>query len=54
MGLGFLLPGEAVGFDVRAVVRHRRGYQYGFEFLSLSPEQRDLLERFFQGLQPVD
>jgi len=54
MGLGFLLPGEAVGFDVRAVVRHRRGYQYGFEFLSLSPEQRDLLERFFKGLQPLD
>ncbi len=54
VGLSFLLPGAAVGWDVRAVVRHRRGYQYGFEFLSLSPEQRDQLDNFFKGLQPVD
>lgn len=54
VGLSFLLPGAPHPFEVRAVVRHRRGYQYGFEFLSLSPEQRDLLESFFKGLQPVD
>src|SRR5208282_5189653 len=29
--LSFLLPGSLF-FEVRAVVRYRRGYQYGFEF----------------------
>ncbi|MFZ0201686.1 MAG: PilZ domain-containing protein [Candidatus Sulfotelmatobacter sp.] len=54
VGLSFRLPESALAFDVRAVVRHRRGYQYGFEFLSLSPEQRDMLKDFFQGREPVD
>ncbi|MGA7358009.1 MAG: PilZ domain-containing protein [Candidatus Sulfotelmatobacter sp.] len=54
VGLSFLLPEAAHPWDVRAVVRHRRGCQYGFEFLSLTQEQRDLLESFLKGLEPVD
>jgi hypothetical protein len=54
VSLRFLLPGAAVGWDVRAVVRHRRGYQYGFEFLSLTEDQRTALENYLQSLKPAD
>lgn len=54
VGLSFLLPEAAHPWDVRAVVRHRRGCQYGFEFLSLTQEQQDMLEGFLKGLEPVD
>src|SRR5262249_12382049 len=33
--LAFSLP-DSVLWEIRSVVRHRRGYQYGFEFLSLT------------------
>jgi hypothetical protein len=36
------------------VVRYRRGYQYGFEFLSLNQEQRDALENCLKTLEPAD
>jgi hypothetical protein len=36
------------------VVRYRRGFQYGFEFLSLTDEQRGVLGRYLKGLEPVD
>jgi c-di-GMP-binding flagellar brake protein YcgR len=53
-GLTFSLPGSAVPWQVRAVVRYRRGYQYGFEFLSLTGEQQASLNRYFNGLEPID
>jgi hypothetical protein len=40
--------------DVRAVVRHRRGFQYGFEFLSLTEDQRAELEDCLKSLKPAD
>jgi hypothetical protein len=54
VSLSFLLPGTAAVWNVRAVVRYRRGYQYGFEFLSLTQEQRDALQNCLKGLQPAD
>ena len=51
--LSFLLPGSLF-FEVRAVVRYRRGYQYGFEFLSLTLEQQEALKGYFRGLEPMD
>jgi len=53
-GLTFSLPGSAVPWQVRAVVRYRRGYQYGFEFLSLTGEQQASLNSYFNGLEPID
>jgi len=53
-GLGFLLPGSAAAWEVRAVIRYRRGYHYGFEFLSLTGEQQKALEGYFEGLEPID
>src|SRR5580658_1207174 len=52
-GLSFLLPGSAIPWEVRAVVRYRRGYQYGFEFLLLSSEQQELLRSYIKGLEPA-
>jgi hypothetical protein len=54
VGLSFLLPEATVSWDVMAVVRYRRGYQYGFEFLSLTPEQRTELETCLKTLEPAD
>ncbi len=54
VGLRFLLPDSNDPWDVRAVVRYRRGYQYGFEFLSLTNEQRSFLEKHLTGLEPID
>lgn len=53
-GLSFLLPGSELKWEVRAVVRYRRGYHYGFEFLSLTREQQKALESYFKGLEPID
>jgi c-di-GMP-binding flagellar brake protein YcgR len=50
----FLLPGSALRWEVRAVVRYRRGYHYGFEFLSLTEEQRETLDSFLKGLESID
>src|SRR5580692_9474682 len=38
-GLSFSLPGSDFPWEVRAVVRYRRGYHYGFEFLCVTNNQ---------------
>ena len=53
VSLSFSLPGSGQ-WEVRAVVRHRRGYQYGFEFLSLPPAQKQVLEKYIEGLDRAD
>lgn len=52
--LAFSLPGIKQEWQVRAVLRHRRGYHYGFEFLSLSKEQGQSIAGYVEGLQRVD
>jgi hypothetical protein len=52
--LSFFLPGSALLWEVRAVVRYRRGYHYGFEFLSVTGEQKEGLKSYLQGQQPAD
>jgi len=52
--LAFSLPGMPQEWRVRAVLRHRRGYHYGFEFLSLSEEQAKCLAVCFLNLPRVD
>jgi hypothetical protein len=54
VGLSFSLPGSALSWEVRAVVRYRRGYHYGFEFLSLTRDQQASLSSYFNGLEPMD
>jgi len=52
-GLSFSLPG-AVPWEIRAVLRYRRGYHYGFEFLSLTGEQQEWLKAYLRSLTPID
>ena len=52
--LNFTLPGLLQPWEVRAVLRHRRGYQYGFEFLSLSAQQSEVLKDHIRTLGRAD
>lgn len=54
VGLSFCLPGSTVTWELRAVVRYRRGYHYGFEFLSLTADQRESLKTCVGTLQQAD
>lgn len=54
-GLSFLLPGSAAApWEVRAVVRYRRLYQYGFEFLSLTGTQQETLKSYVKNLKQME
>lgn len=53
-GLSFSLPGSDIPWEVRAVVRYRRGYHYGFEFLCVTSDQRTLMNSYVKGMQPID
>jgi PilZ domain len=53
-GLSFTLTGSAPPWEVRAVVRYRRGYHYGFEFLALTGEQQESLKTYLKSLEPID
>ena len=52
--LVFSLPGVPSGWNVSAVLRHRRGYHYGFEFLSLTSEQSKAMADFLPKLDRAD
>jgi hypothetical protein len=54
VGLSFAIPESPLRWEVRAVARYRRGYQYGFEFLFLTREQQSSLDNYFNGLEPLD
>jgi PilZ domain len=54
VALAFVLPGSSEPWELRAVLRHRRGYQYGFEFLSLLEQQGEMLGRYLPRLERAD
>ena len=54
VSLSFSLPGSENPFNVGAVLRYRRGFNYGFEFLSLFPEQEKALAGFLPELRRAD
>lgn len=54
VSLAFSLPESAVPWTVRAVMRQRRGYHYGFEFLALSAEQTEELKGYLPKLKRAD
>jgi hypothetical protein len=51
--LSFQIPGLSVPREIRAVVRYRRGYQYGLEFVSLTEEQQSQLEKVLKKSKVV-
>jgi PilZ domain len=54
VSLNFCLPTLTEPWEVRAVLRHRRGFHYGFEFLSLAREQSAFLRKYVEGLPRAD
>lgn len=54
VSLNFTLPATATNWEVRAVLRHRRGYQYGLEFISLTAEQTKTMKQFARDLEFSD
>ncbi|HLW86127.1 MAG TPA: PilZ domain-containing protein [Candidatus Sulfotelmatobacter sp.] len=54
VSLSFSLPGSSETWEIRSVLRHRRGYHYGFEFLSLSRDQGKVLKQHIHGLERAD
>jgi hypothetical protein len=54
VSLNFTLPGLPAPWEVRSVLRHRRGYHYGFEFFSLTSEQTGILKQLIDGLERAD
>lgn len=53
VALAFSVPGLE-SRTVRAVLRQRRGYHYGFEFLSLSDQQAKALAEYLPTLERTD
>lgn len=51
VSLEFPLPTSPYPVKVRAIVRYRDGLYYGFEFLTLKPEQRTIVERACEMLE---
>jgi PilZ domain len=54
VSLEFCLPDSTQSWEVRAVLRHRRGYHYGFEFLSPAAELHQLIKHYVRNLDRVD
>lgn len=52
--LSFELPGSPKAWELRAVLRHRRGYHYGFEFLSISSEEGNFLASYLPNHERED
>src|SRR5206468_7994812 len=50
VSMEFSLPLTAYPLKLRAVVRHRRGLHYGFEFLTVIQAQRTAIQRVCQVL----
>ena len=51
--LEFSIPDIPEAFTMRAVVRHRAGFVHGFEFIGLSPEERECILKFSRPLPLV-
>jgi hypothetical protein len=49
--LEFSVPVTSRSLRLAAVVRNRRAYRYGFEFVGLSPEERTLIEKTCRTLE---
>ena len=51
--LEFVFPLSSDALHLRAIVRNRIGDRYGFEFVSLSTDHRDALDRGCTALAPL-
>ncbi len=54
VSLEFSLPDSPAPFEVRSIVRYRKGFLHGLEFLGLTDEQRKAIDTFCSTLTPSD
>jgi len=54
VSLEFSLPASSQSFAVRAIVRYRRGFVHGLEFLGLSSEQESEINAFCTNLEQLN
>jgi len=54
VSLKFSAPESSQTWELRAVVRQRRSYHYGFEFISISAEQVAFLRKQLPQLERSD
>jgi c-di-GMP-binding flagellar brake protein YcgR len=54
VSLEFALPNSTEAFSIRAIVRYRRGFMHGLEFLGLSSAQETAISSFCANLEEVD
>ena len=52
VSLEFRLSAKGEPFVIRSIVRYRRGFGHGLEFLGLSGEQQAAIDAFCAGLAP--
>lgn len=45
---------EKKTMELRAVVRHRQGHFCGLQFLSMTPEQREIIKSVCEHLRPIN
>ena len=53
VGLEFNVPLSPHPVKLRAIVRYKNGFQYGFEFLAMDGNQRQALQRALDILPPT-
>ena len=51
LSLEFVLSNQPTPFAVRAIVRYRRGFTFGLEFLGISSDQLATIDEFCSGLE---
>jgi hypothetical protein len=54
VSLEFSLPDSPIPLEVRTIVRYRKGFLHGLEFLGLTDEQRAAIENYCSTLTPSD
>jgi c-di-GMP-binding flagellar brake protein YcgR len=54
VSLQFTLPVASECFAIRAIVRYRRGFVHGLEFLGLSGEHQSAINAFCANLEVLD
>ncbi len=52
ISLEFTLPESPTPLVVRSIVRYRKGFLHGLEFLGLTDEQLDTIDRYCSNLTP--
>lgn len=53
LSLEVQLPGRPGVSALRAIVRYRKGFTHGVEFLGLSAEQQEMIDAFCRGLAAI-